>query len=112
MATLTAVTVFVLENVLLSHSRFACPRARSPNTGIKSGPCGGETGDFSQPVVDISPGLLSVVFEESVSHEGSPFAIYLSGDGDDSPEASCLLLDHIPHNEQSRYACMHASLPF
>ena len=75
-----------------SHSRWSCPEPRSPSTGIKSGPCGGDTNDFSDPlllltadgenngsIVEIKPGPLRVTFEESITHRGAPFRISLSG---------------------------------
>ncbi|KAL3764677.1 hypothetical protein ACHAW5_000308 [Stephanodiscus triporus] len=94
-----------------AHSRWSCPEARSSDTGIKAGPCGDETEDFDGPlmatstaaggdddsVLAISPGPMRVTFEESVHHTGAPFRISLSSDGSDYD--SCVLLDHIPHND-------------
>jgi hypothetical protein len=42
--------------------------------------------------------VCAVVFEESIAHKGSPFRIALSREGEDEYE-SCILLDHIPHND-------------
>ena len=93
----------LLPTSTLGHSRWKCPEARSPSTGIKNGPCGGETNDFDldqqQPLIEIKPGPLRVIFEESIYHTGAPFRISLSGDGSD--DTSCVLLDHIPHNDLS-----------
>lgn len=83
-----------------SHSRFGFPTPRSPNTGIKSFPCGSQTNDFSGSVMHVQPGSFTVVIEESIAHTGSPWRISLSGDTDDSQE--CMLLDHIPHDDNSR----------
>mmetsp|Transcript_4842 Transcript_4842/g.13676 ORF Transcript_4842/g.13676 Transcript_4842/m.13676 type:complete len:345 (-) Transcript_4842:629-1663(-) len=82
-----------------AHSRWSCPEPRSPSTSIKDGPCGDETNNFSasQEVVEIAPGPLRVVFEESIYHTGAPFRISLSGDGTDT--SPCSLLDHIPHSD-------------
>ena len=88
-------------NRVEAHSRWKCPNPRSPQTGIKSGPCGDETNDFSGDIgVEIKPGLLRIVFEESVHHTGAPFRISLSQDGSD--DDSCVLLDHIPHKDCCR----------
>lgn len=83
-----------------AHSRFSCPPARSSDTGVKSGPCGLQFGDFSGVPMSVSPGPFTVVFEESVSHTGSPWRFSLSGDGDDS--TACIILDHVPHDDSSQ----------
>jgi len=85
------------------HMRWKCPAPRSPEVGIKIGTCGGPGYDndftsFGEPI-DISPGPLRVVFEEAVAHVGAPVRISLSGNSTD--DESCLLLDHIPHNEEA-----------
>ena len=79
------------------HSRFACPTARSPDTGIKNGPCGAQHDDFSGSVTAVAPGPLTIHIEESITHRGSPWRISLSADGDD--DESCTLLDHVPHDD-------------
>jgi len=86
---------------VVSHMRWKCPAPRSPDVGIKIGTCGGPgfDNDFTGEPIDISPGPFRVVFEEAVAHVGAPVRISLSGDTTD--DASCLLLDHIPHNEES-----------
>lgn len=90
------------------HSRWKCPEARSSDTGIKSGPCGDETNDFSNEIgLEIKPGPLRIIFEESVHHTGAPFRISLSDDGSD--DSSCVLLDHIPHNDCCRPNLMDES---
>ena len=87
-----------------AHSRWTCPAARNPDTGIKTGPCGSETnnfatdGDNSASIITLQPGPLRVFFEESIYHTGGPFRIALSGDGSDESNV-CVLLDHIPHND-------------
>ena len=84
-----------------AHSRWKCPEPRSPDTGIKSGPCGDQTNDFTGDIdLEIKPGSLRIIFEESVHHTGAPFRISLSDDGSD--DSSCVLLDHIPHNDCCR----------
>ena len=77
-----------------SHSRWTCPEPRSPSTGIKNGPCGEQTLGSD----DACP--LRVIFEESIHHTGAPFRVSLSDDGSD--DNSCVLLDHIPHNDCCR----------
>lgn len=88
----------LLAATATAHSRIRCPPARDLNgfssTGIKYGPCGDDTGDFSAPSIDIQPGPLTIHVQESIQHDGSGWAFYLSEDGDDS--SRCLLLDHIP----------------
>ena len=96
---------YILASSLISlpavsaHSRWSCPEPRSPSTSIKDGPCGAETNNFlaSQDIVEINPGPLRVIFEESIYHTGAPFRISLSGEGTDSE--ACTLLDHIPHSD-------------
>lgn len=104
-ATKRATLVALLQRILLisivpvqAHSRWKCPEPRSSSTAIKSGPCGDDANDFSNELLlEIKPGPLRVVFEESVHHTGAPFRISLSDDGSD--DSSCVLLDHIPHND-------------
>ena len=90
------ISLFVVP--ITGHSRWKCPEPRSPSTGIKSGPCGDETNNFSNELgLEIKPGPLRLIFEESIHHTGAPFRISLSEDGSD--DSSCVLLDHIPHND-------------
>jgi len=96
---LRVITVSIVISRAMSHSRFRCPPARNSNTGIKTGPCGSDDGDFSGMPLTLQPGPLTIVFEESITHRGAPWRLSLSGDSDDT--TSCLLLDHIPHNDQS-----------
>jgi len=42
-----------------------------------------------------------VVFEESIAHKGAPFRIALSTEGSDNEYSSCILLNHIPHNDNN-----------
>mmetsp|Transcript_23179 Transcript_23179/g.35162 ORF Transcript_23179/g.35162 Transcript_23179/m.35162 type:complete len:339 (+) Transcript_23179:79-1095(+) len=90
--------------IVLAHARWKCPEPRNEDTGIKSGPCGPDTNDFTAndnvPLMEIKPGPMRVIFEESVSHTGSPFRIALSGDGSDEDD-TCVLLDHIPHHDNA-----------
>ena len=87
-------------HVAFSHSRWDCPTPRSSSTGIKNGPCGSQplsTYQTETPLLEIKPGPLRIIFEESIHHTGSPFRISLSNDGTD--DDACVLLDHIPHND-------------
>ena len=47
-------------------------------------------------------GPFTILIEESVAHDGAPFKISLSADGDDAMEKGCVLLDHIPSNPSSK----------
>lgn len=102
-------TYFLLAS---AHQRWSCPTPRSPDTGIKNAVCGNEENDFGQNLIDpknndklvLSPGPFTVVFEESIPHAGAPTRIALSADGSDKWEDSCVLLDHIPHDENSKPA--------
>jgi hypothetical protein len=105
-AILMAVAVSLRLGVVESHSRWKCPKPRSPDTGIKGGPCGAFDTDKMSNVstIVIKPGPLVVQWEESITHTGAPFRIALSSDGrdtDSSVSSSCVLLDHIPHNKKS-----------
>lgn len=42
-----------------------------------------------------------MVFEESIAHKGAPFRIALSTEGSDDEYSSCILLNHIPHNDRN-----------
>lgn len=97
--TLVLIVITIMVSSVTSHSRWTCPPPRNPSTGIKTGPCGAETGNFNGVPLNIQPGPLTVQWEESIGHTGAPWRISLSGDMDDS--TSCLLLDHIPHNDLS-----------
>ena len=93
----------ILRNIQ-AHSRWGCPQPRDPDPGIKDGPCGTISTLSSMMVMNetimvLQPGPMLVRWEEAVSHTGSPFRISLSGDHNDSE--ACVLLDHIPHNDDS-----------
>jgi len=90
---------FLISGVL-GHSRLACPAPRSTDTGIKVGPCGDQTNNFSGPAMVIAPGPMTIVWEEAIGHIGAPFRISLSQENNDS--LACVLLDHIPHNDESK----------
>ena len=77
-----------LPGLASAHSRWSCPEPRSPYTDITRGPCGDDTDNFDDSflaksgdgsILEISPGLLRVTFEEALSHVGAPFRISLSG---------------------------------
>lgn len=93
--------LFVVFRMAEGHARWKCPPPRSSATGIKRGPCGRLTNDFSvaddSDLLEIEPGPLTVQWEESVTHDGSPFRIALTRDGTDNDV--CVLLDHIPHKD-------------
>lgn len=101
--------VFVLS-AAKAHVRWQCPEPRSQNDAIKQGPCGRLARDTldpdgirspDAPVVTLSPGPLTVRFEETIPHLGSPVRIALSEEGVDNYE-NCILLNHLPHYDGSR----------
>jgi hypothetical protein len=101
----TLLILIDLLNPTSGHMRWTCPKPRNPDTGIKVGPCGSETDQFlSNATLVVSPGPFTVQWEESITHVGAPFRIALSPDGRDSDSSiskSCVLLDHIPHNDET-----------
>lgn len=69
------------------------------NTGNKDAACGPESGKWGfGTVTRLKPGWNTITWEESFSHVGSPFRIALL---DETETARILLLDHIPHNDES-----------
>ena len=56
------------------HQRFACPPPRSQDTGIKSGPCGSQSGDFGGTFTELSPGsvLSNHGCRPHLQHDGTP----------------------------------------
>lgn len=91
--------------VVDAHSRLACPPARSPETGIKTGPCGTANDDgsdyfASNDALTIQPGPFTIRWQESIAHAGAPWRIALSGEASDLDDV-CVLVDHIPHSPQS-----------
>lgn len=100
---LTLLHCLLIVTPVASHSRWICPEPRSSDTGIKDATCGSDTGKILQfdQIEDIAPGPLTVAFEESVAHTGAPWRISLTDEGTDEDSKSCILLDHIPHDENS-----------
>ena len=92
-----------LQSTVYAHTRLECPPPRSGKTGEKSGPCDAED-NLSLPAYPLIPGAFNTItWLESIPHPGAPGRLALSLDGDDSMESfeSCILLDHIPHDEYS-----------
>ena len=48
--------------------------------------------------MDLSPGWMTLVWEESINHKGSPFRVAIL---DSRENAKVILLDHIPHNDNT-----------
>jgi len=103
----TTMTFSLLAQMVQSHNRLECPPPRSGNTGAKSGPC-----DAADPGAAVLPAFAltanainTVTWLEALSHPGAParFALSLDGNSDDNDDGfeSCILLDHIPHDEYS-----------
>ena len=86
------------------HMYMSYPLPRSTNSGIKSGPCGSQTNDFtSYSITTIQPGILTIVIQETVFHSGAPFRIALSHVESDIYD--CVLLDHIPQHTVYGFVC-------
>jgi len=96
-ALLVSVLLLSVSSGADAHARWSCPAPRDPSTGIKTGPCGAQSGDFSGDMYEIQPGPMTLVFEESIAHAGAPFTISLSREGEDVYDV--VLLAHIPHND-------------
>ncbi|KAL3913054.1 MAG: hypothetical protein SGILL_006642, partial [Bacillariaceae sp.] len=87
-----------------AHTRLECPPPRSGETGNKVGPCDVPDDDLALEAFPLKPNAFNTItWLESISHPGAParLALSLDGSGDDGYE-SCILLDHIPHDERSR----------
>lgn len=96
-------TILLSLSTVYSHTRLECPPPRSGKTGEKLGPCDAPD-DLSLPAYPLTPGSFNTItWLESIPHPGAPGRLALSLDGDDSMESfeSCILLDHIPHDEYS-----------
>jgi len=89
-----------LLNVVSGHTRLECPPSRSKETGAKFGPCDAPD-DLSLPPYPLHPGLNTITWLESIGHPGAPARFALSLEGVDDGFESCVLLDHVPHDEQS-----------
>lgn len=101
--------MFLLTLVLFiftcsAHSRWVYPVKRpGENTrfgGVKTGPCGGFTPSATRTT--LTPGWNTLEFEETISHTGAPWRISLGRSGGSEADfTSCILLNHIPHNDQA-----------
>ncbi|EFC38007.1 predicted protein [Naegleria gruberi] len=92
--------MFMISSVS-GHARWKYPTPRTSDSGLKSYPCGGvEFFGNGQPVTILQPGKQILQFEETISHTGAPFRIALSINSDSNYE-KYILIDHIPHNDQS-----------
>ena len=92
---------FCLAQLAAGHTRLECPPPRSKETGAKTGPCDAPDNP-ALPAFPLSPGLNTVTWLESIGHPGAPARFALSLDGSDKGFESCILLDHVPHDERSR----------
>jgi len=88
------------SNVVSSHTRLECPPSRSKETGAKFGPCDAPD-DLSLPPYPLHPGFNTITWLESLGHPGAPARFALSLEGVDDGFESCVLLDHVPHDERS-----------
>ncbi|XP_025103829.1 uncharacterized protein LOC112569939 [Pomacea canaliculata] len=86
------------------HVRFVCPRPASPKSDIaftnqSIDYCGLNMDSvFDTNHMEVEPGLFTLRFEETHLQRNSPFRVTLHQIGAND---SCLLLDHIPHNNHA-----------
>lgn len=96
---LVLLALFQFPSPILSHSRFACPPARTQDDALKTGPCGGIAKVSPPGTTDMPAGAAATLrIEETISHRGAPWRIDLLDEGDNY---ICTLLDHMPHNDAS-----------
>lgn len=70
------------------------------NTGNKVGPCGPYSGMYGMNGVRVlKPGPLTLTWEESIAHVGSPFRIAIL---DEHEKVKVVLADHIPHDDAAK----------
>ena len=95
---------YLIPTLTYAHSRLECPPPRSGKTGEKTGPCDAPDDLTLAPYPLIPNAFNTITWLESIPHPGAPGRLALSRDGDDSTDSfeSCILLDHIPHDENSR----------
>jgi len=91
----------VLLGSAAGHTRLVCPPPRSGETGAKVGPCDAPDNP-TQPAFELQPGLNTITWEESIPHPQAPARIALSLDGSDEGFEHCVLLDHVPNNDDGR----------
>jgi len=84
-----------------AHTRLECPPPRTKATGAKKGPCDAAD-DLTLNPFPLQPGLNTITWLESLGHPGAPARFALSLDGTDTGFESCVLLDHVPHDERSK----------
>lgn len=73
------------------------------NLGYGAGDFDGDPGGPRSGLTKLSPGWVTLQWQESIVHNGSPFRISLSEENCEGVECfeSCILLDHIPHDDTS-----------
>lgn len=96
--------------VVEGHGRWKCPPPRDAldndgnhirfdNTGNKYAACGPQSNNWGfGKVTKLEPGWTTFTWEESISHSASPFRLAIL---DETETAKIVLLDHIPHNDDS-----------
>jgi len=106
-----ALSIASIAGLASAHGRWKCPTARDElddagnhitfdNTANKYADCGPKSGAWGfGEVYSLQPGPMTLTWEESISHTGSPFRIAIM---DETETARIVLLDHIPHNEDSK----------
>ena len=98
-----------------AHCLWDFPKPRSESDNIKTGPCGGSAFGV-QGVTEIKPGKLTVRWENTIPHTGTPWRIALASvnaDGDTTFLTSfedCVLLDHIPSEQSPARGLYHITI--
>ncbi|GFN99005.1 hypothetical protein PoB_002551100 [Plakobranchus ocellatus] len=111
--------IFLILAQTRAHVRFVCPRPTSPESNLESSSITNTVCPLKEgsTITDVEPGLFTVRFEETRFMKGAPFRILLVDNREVSPDVSnstntasldeegdplsCLLLDHIPHNDHA-----------
>jgi len=93
----TILTLFIFFSLSLAQFRLRCPTPRTNLINIASVPCGLYRFG-SGTITTISPGKLTLIWEEATDHKGAPFRVALSVNSDTNYD-SHILYDHIPHND-------------
>eukprot|EP01084_Bolivina_argentea_P078833 143057_1 len=85
--------------------KYPPPRTQEAFNGVKTGPCGDHTNNFSGPVTELIPGeTVTIIIEEIIHHVGAPYRLALSQENQDTGFSKCILLDHIPQHTYNRIA--------
>jgi len=107
---LISALIVVILVLAEAHGRWKCPPPRDANdangnhitfdnTANKYAACGPQSGNWGfGAVTNLKPGWNTISWEESINHKGAPFRVAIL---DETETAKVVLLDHIPHNDNS-----------